>query len=338
MFWILVSPSAVRKFWIFGLILSFSLLVELPALSQQNSEKPLQNLDPVSNGQQLSPSPHAASRQDGADTKLKLVSNATGSGRGVHKPQADIAGVALSITGNWELYSGKQVRALKLGDAVPDGWSLRSLSKGANVQVVLTDGTTLTCPGCAGCQVPISVSKHQSLVDSWLSAAISMFVQKPDQWLVPESRTNVDIDPQDSVLKAGRTGIDLTPVCRGISDGTYYLNIRSADDSSSQRLGPEQISVAKASPVIVATPRLTPGLYIVNLSASQEDNSARQAWVLLSDARCYDRQLASYHKAVETSSALSPEVPANKVRELLRAYLAYLNKETKQGLTGHASR
>jgi hypothetical protein len=311
MFIMQASLPNVRQFWVWGMILSFSLLGR-PACGEQTSPA----------GRAINKVQAAAQR---LPAKVNTSSGASESSKGKHQAASRVAGVALSLSGTWEMYLGDRVQTLKQGDAIPDGWSLRPLSEGASAKIVLTDGRTLTCPGGAACAKPITLSRSQSQADGWLPAAIAMFVQKPDQWVVLQSRGE-DIAPQDSVLKAGEGRIDLTSACQGIPNGTYYLRIRSAGASANQRLGPEQITIADTNPVIVAAPNLTPGLYIVNISANKEEPSATQAWVLLSDARSYDRQLGTYLKAVKASSTLSPELGVNKVKELLRAYMASLSE------------
>jgi hypothetical protein len=306
----LASQQTVRKFWIWGLVLCFSVPV-LPAGSQPKA-------------------PGAQKAKQAVVRKAGTTKLVAGADTGTVVARSDIAGVVLEIKGKWNISSGTKVKEINRGDGVPDGWSLKALEKDASIKVLLSDGTTLSCPGGSGCQFPISVSKNQSPANSWLTAAIGMFVQKPDQWVVLQSRA-ADLKTRDSVLKAGKT-IDLSPVCREMDhEGSYYVRIRSAGDSAGRELGPEPIAFTRESPVIVSAPHLTPGLYIINIlnNKDEEPSVYNQAWVLIADAQSYDRQLGSYLKAVEASSALKRDVPENKVRELLRAYMASLNERIR---------
>jgi hypothetical protein len=152
----------------------------------------------------------------------------------------------------------------------------------------------------AACGKPIPAGKRQSSVDSWLNVAIGLFVEKPDQFVVTESRRTVSAhDPLDAVLKIpGKTGLDLTPVCHQMKSGSYTLAIAGTGNSPGQLVGPTPLTISEAKPVLLSGPPLKSGLYTVQPKADPDEPfGLDKAWILVCDERNYEQRLDAFKKA-----------------------------------------
>jgi len=263
-----------------------------------------------------------------------LAESATDFGSSAESSQEDVAGLVMRVTGDWEMRSSKTVRHLRRGDAVINGSLLSKISKDGAITVVLTDGNTLKCPGGAECIDPIAVRKQQSLMDSWLVAAINMFVQRPGDWANAESR-ELDLLGQkqrlnDAVIESGADQIDLAPIFTDFEDGSYSLQIYKASNGGTNKrnFGPAAISVQSGKPVVVES-QISAGLYRVKLTCSKDDPSPAEAFVLISDPEHYRNNQLLFDKATAASKDLKQTVSATAVQELLRAYLGCLDVDAQ---------
>ncbi len=246
----------------------------------------------------------------------------------------DVAGLVLQITGEWDALLGTNAGKLKRGDAIFNGAVLRKITKNGAITIVLTDGSKLNCPGDAACTGTIAVHKQALLLDTWLAAAINMFVQKPDAWANAESRS---LDPigtkgklNDAVVKFEATQIDLSPIFMAAEDGQYLLRIYKATNgvASEACFGTATVTIHKGQAALIETPAgMATGLYRVKVTRSKVDPSAQELFILASDPQHYNRNQFLFEKASADSKEFRQDASASAIQELLRAYMACLDAE-----------
>lgn len=244
--------------------------------------------------------------------------------------RAELAGLVLSISGDWTVKSGIQSRTLRRGDSIPNGWTLSRLSNDGTIAIILTDGTKLKCPGNMANNSAISVKTQQSALKSWYSAAISMFAQRPTDWITAESRAMLFPGQKglaDAIVKAESGRIDLTPVFSPLRSGTYFIRLYEVDEDGGAipRFGPEPVTVEKDRPIVLNPDRLEGGICKVVLSADWDDPTGVEAWVLPCDAKHYASDHVSFEKARSACEDLKQDAAPDTVRGLLRAYLSVLS-------------
>jgi hypothetical protein len=242
----------------------------------------------------------------------------------------DVAGLVLRVSGDWQRQLGDQIEKIKQGDGVPNGSRLKCLSKdgSGSMTVVLTDGSKITCPECAACNSPISVSKQDNAAGSWFAAAINQFVKKPNAWAVAESRSisfgSAEISIREAVLKEEGAGVDIAPVFSTPLDGSYFVSVGKVDATPGLVFGPQQIKINKDKPVIIKAPRLKPGLFRINISRTKEDQGS-EAWMLVTDQQHYQKDASQFKEAESACEDLKPDAAPNAVQELLRAYMSSMD-------------
>lgn len=272
--------------------------------------------------------PSCARSADGMDMDTRVPRTLVSSRPA--KSENDVAGFVQDISGNWELVSRRETRQLSQGDAVVNGWSLTPLSEDAKITIILKDGTKLKCPGCIACSGPI-VSREPSAAFIWLSAAVNMFIKKPQSWTdalargIPQ-RTAPAL--QDGVLSVEGGQINLSPIILGAPDGRYYARIYKIGDGGggSTLFGPAVLTIKKEHSVVINTGILEPGVYRVRLCEGKDDPHGEEAWFLLSARQDYQHNLHAFEKARRSARELEADARRTGVtaRELLRAYMASL--------------
>lgn len=243
----------------------------------------------------------------------------------------DIAGLAFKVVGNWNTSFGKQVKAVRQGDVILNGWKVESPQKEATITIVLVDGRRLKFSGGTTANAPVTVPKTPSVAESWLSATFGVFNDpKDDQWVVAMSRAvPSQLTLQDAVVKNEAGKIDLTDVCKSLPNGEYFIRLVGMKSEGAKEDLPsgEPVSVAvtKGKSPTVALPKNLNGIYRVMLG-EKEDEPTSEAWVLVTNPQKFKQHATAFQRARTESQGWEGDIHKVAIRDCLRAYMVALNK------------
>jgi hypothetical protein len=256
-----------------------------------------------------------------APTTSKLIPNKSqiSSSAKETKPEPVVA-LVLDASGQWEARLGERKQSLQRGDAIRQGWQLKSLTKGATISLVLIDGTRIKCPGHSLCACAMTVQAKATPASHWWSNTIQSFGARPQRWIMPISRAGSDVFLADSVLKLSGSTVDFSPVFEQYPHGKYNLRLDRIDDARKHSLRlPLQVPVKSA----ITVPQVVAGLYRLSVLDADNEPTADVACVLISD-RSYEKDLSAFQEARTMADGLKQDVDQSGREEFLRHYMALM--------------
>jgi hypothetical protein len=255
---------------------------------------------------------------------------------GASRAQAQQVGYVVDFEGRWLVNGGQPIA--RTGQSLQGGGTISRQSASADDRISIADlnGKIVIHKNCATrgeCDSPIQLAsppRQRGLVATAFGAVMSLVWGEPDRYSVHRSR---DGELHDGVLQMKGDEIDLAAVFKTSESGKYYLRfvrVASGDKPpGSKSLGPIIFNFDPKHPSPVSVPGLQSGVYEVVLLEHQNEAYSPTdvtAWLLVRNAKEYQKSLASYEQAVALTRTWAADVTPEATRGFLRAQLDQLAK------------
>jgi hypothetical protein len=256
--------------------------------------------------------------------------------------QDRVIGHVLELEGEWYL-DGRPGQPLSSGQELPAGGVVRipSPSRYSSIVIIYSankQAVRKQCRNPGECQQPIilprAVQRENSLLDSLYEGAMT-WLRGSQPIPKPHAGKSSDGKLKEAVLEVAGGQVDLAPVFREMSKGTYYVHLerKMAGPVKTENLRANPIEVKWESGVATMGPSaaVKPGVYeivVLERSGAEYKPTLTTAWFLVSSAEQY-AQTAAQFREVNNSIAPWRDVPEETARVFLRALLIHLEGEQK---------
>lgn len=271
---------------------------------------------------------HATERRDNARTPDRQLAQSSST-------KQQIAGVVMQVSGQWNCDSA--TKSLKVGDPIADGGKLERLSKEGTITLVLVDGRKLTFSESQNQNGPIVIRKTKLQNRNWLQLALEMFSRRPGDWIVAESRNlsfddREDLKLSDAIVTSEAGQIDVGPAIQRAANGRYTFEVRGLGRANGNA-HTETVVVQRGSPLTIQESEMPVGLYKLRLTPTGKSTGSGEALVLVCSSADFESKRELYRKAAMESAQLKDSLTALELKQLLRAYMGYLNEPSSRATT-----
>jgi hypothetical protein len=256
--------------------------------------------------------------------------------------QDRVIGHVLELEGEWYL-DGRPGQPLSPGNELPAGGVVRipSPSRYSSIVIIYSankQAVRKQCRNPGECQQPIilprAVQRESSLLDSLYEGAMK-WLRGSQPIPKPHAGKSSDGKLREAVLEVAGGQVDLAPVFKEMSKGTYYVQLESkiagTSKTESLRANPIEVKWESGVATMIQSTAINPGVYeivVLGRSGPEYNPTLTTAWFLVSSAEQYG-QAAAQFREVNNSIATWKDVPEETSRVFLRALLIHLAAEQK---------